>query len=900
MMGRGMRRGMWTGVGAGKSSGACLRGLLEVQLESTIAFAVILAVVLSACAGNSNGYMPENGRAAASRIALAGGLEAPDLPNLTVKSGVSTMAARRVAYKWVNASGDTSELDEVWPIPWPSEVFASPDEEILFSISLPAKNALAPEIEQRGATGRLDLWSFRRAYYAQEEPRPEHSVALEPAACDPGTGAPDKGGSLEYAWVVPGDFGRNEDNEHTLRLTVSWGDAKVTFLLNLVVAEKDHVEEVMALSKSLTEAAWKGNAGALSAMFPGWDSVAPPEGAPRVSPLTAHCPSDGKSLLWSYPGLVFKRITEPSVKLTRLGPSSDGPYGGCTLYCEVEVTSRESGKRERWAIEEGVSLERRDTWVVNMVSRSAVLMDTMDDRDALPGLGTLPDVTTRYPDDFEIVRVGPFYSARPWDGQKWSDDGEWLAFVAVAREEALPENTGQPGSEAGANSPMVPGSSIVSGLWAVKRDGSQAVRLLALDTSCSVWILDWAPDQLKVRFLAVGHMASGPHADKTGYWVAEADLNTRHIRDIAFIRYPRPRSFPGGLVTPEGRRHVIFRHTPDLWKVDMETGEMTKLADDLPSWDGLHRLIYSQSGWLAAWGEPFSSGRLGYMAYDLRTGQNYRVDVRVPRQTVKPGEQRWAHFQGWTPREEAVISLCLAEEVNHGEDSSAPAGAIALLLYTPGGRLEHEILVPSGESGHRIGNVAWSSDGDSAAIAVGPLSEPITGVLGFTERKCEAKSIYLWTRSGGDLKKVVDVSGQVQEMNWTEDGQAVDVWFQPSSDEDAMQLGVRVHMDGRAVAVGRPLPYDSPGRFGVDRILGRVGNVTFVQRPADPDALGSDVIACFRVGSDDEHQVPINDGGPLSVVHTAVDPGSLVLTGQVPDRYGRGSYWVYIATPTGK
>lgn len=322
----------------------------------------------------------------------------------------------------------------------------------------------------------------------------------------------------------------------------------------------------------------------------------------------------------------------------------------------------------------------------------------------------------------------------------------------------------------------------------------------------------------------------------------------------------------------------------------METGEAMKVAGDVPSWDGLLRLRYSPSAWLAAYGEPFGSSRPGFNAYDLRAGEQRFVSL--------PGggvDSVWTHFEGWTPKEELMVLLCPADEVNSGEDSSEPAGATALRLYSPTGALLGELLPPGDDAESRIGPVAWNADGSALAVTVGHLSDPFTNRPGWRELRHEARAIYVWTRSDGTLRKVAHIAGQVQSLSWVEDGKAIEAWFRVPEDQNVkVQSGARAYLDGTVVEVVRPIRYRIAEG---DVVLGSLRDLVVLERIGS--ARSSALIVRPRAGMGDGRETVVTDVGPLCLGEPVMVSGAFAISGEVPDTYGQGDHWVYlVVAPT--
>lgn len=357
-------------------------------------------------------------------------------------------------------------------------------------------------------------------------------------------------------------------NSFTARLLVTWGDSGsppwVSFGCNLVAVEKGVPGEVLKAARRYFESTWaEEDQSALSKVAPEW-LMEQPEGLSHRSPLRAYLPGSREEILWKSSPQAFELVSAPSFIVNNVYSSPSGPYAMCQMEYEVEEKDAQPGKAQRQAVVEEARLEAAGSgnWLVSWASRRPVRAQS-----------AAPEITARDEVLGAVAKAGPFESVRsPYYGQKWSDDGEWFAFTGAACG--------------------------INGIWAASRDGSRLVNLIGLEGT-DVWLLDWAPGQHRVRFLSYGYHSRGPHADKTGYWVAEADLDTQEVCDIAFVRYPRV-SFPRDVALPEGRRYVVFRATPDLWRADMETGETLRIASGDAVGDGLLALRYSPSSSLCA------------------------------------------------------------------------------------------------------------------------------------------------------------------------------------------------------------------------------------------------------------------------------------------------------------
>lgn len=821
-----------------EASGSLPRKASRQRTLPTVVLLCAMCLVLSACGGGlgggrqaETGSMPE---------ALAGLLPKPVLPELRVECGGRSVAGIRGGYRWT-LDGDPKQLDEVWPPPAPSgNLLVSPGEEVVFTVTLPAGSPAATATD-KGVSARLEVWRDSAAS-SERLIGPLHSTTCELRETS--------ASSVRVSWRMPEHLAYwLYGNSFLAKLTVKWGDAEfspwVSFYWNLVAVKEGVPEAVLQVARRYFDATWKRDEQALSELSVRWKEDRP-EGVPPLSPLRAYLPGDRESIFWQSPSQEYRLASRPSFSVDNVYSSSYGPYATCRVEYEVEVKDVESGNRERHMVREEIRLETVDGggWKVSWASRTPV-----------SATRALPAVASRAGELCTVVQVGPFEGVRPpFHGQKWSDDGEWFAFA---------------GSAGGMN-----------GIWAVNRRGSRLVSLMGLE-GAYLEILDWVPGQHILRFLTYGHHSRGPHADKTGYWVGEVELETRKVRDLAFIRYPIVH-FPRSVHVTGDRSHLVFRHGTDLWRIDLDLGEAVKLAEDVPYGDGLLPFWYSPSGWFGVSSQISPGGEPGFKVYDLRTGE--MTDVIL---SDLGTEGLWVWFEEWTPKEEAMVLVCRTDETNEGDDWSSPAGAISVRLYDPAGSLLEEILPPQDDPENRIGPTAWNADGSALAMAVGYLSEPsLTYPLGILETRLQARAIYVWTRSDGTLRKVADISGEIQSLSWSEDGNAIEAWFRVSDDHEVeFQNGVRLSLDGIRTEIQRIIPYRAS-----EVIVGSLGDLVLVKRVSS----GGGSTLVVRSASGNGRETVVNDTGPLHLDEPVVSSGALGVAGEVPDPYGEGVHWVYL------
>ena len=124
----------------------------------------------------------------------------------------------------------------------------------------------------------------------------------------------------------------------------------------------------------------------------------------------------------------------------------------------------------------------------------------------------------------------------------------------------------------------------------------------------------------------------------------------------------------------------------------------------------------------------------------------------------------------------------------------------------------------------------------------------------------------MWRGPGSEPERLASLSGPLDDLVWI-DGRTLEVWYRPSDDEQVTeQSGLRVWLDGRTSALGKPIPW----RSGATPIgLGTVGNVTY---RAITDDRGTRVLA-----TSDEHSQVVLQGG-FSLGHHSVDDDMDALT----------------------
>lgn len=427
-----------------------------------------------------------------------------------------------------------------------------------------------------------------------------------------------------------------------------------------------------------------------------------------------------------------------------------------------------------------------------------------------------------------VLQAGEF--ARP-RSVVFSDDGKSIAFV-----------TGEPYS---------------TELWVMGWNPSSLKRLLSLEDSkkagqaeghCEITLLGWAPRSHKIRFIASGAQAVGPHRGESGFWVGEVDARSAKIRDVAFIPGD-PSLWPRDLGVTQDRTHAFFRMYMDIWRVNLESGEKAQVASEVPNWDGLLRLRYSPSGWATAYMTyDIPTRQPVLIIHDLQKGEKLQVSVS-PRRVDEPEQSGRelvdlglyaGFFQGWAPGELAAVALAMPDEVNRGEGPDLPAGAVALRFYDTSGKLKYEVEAPDIRSGKRIGKWAWSPDGTMLAVIAGPLvscgEDPLTAN---EVRDVAAAEVWLGRIGEWGLKKLSEIQppspvqsssshdgGAVtaERISWMPDGSAIEIWFNIPNDQSVTdQSGVRVSRDGTVTPISRPIEFRYLDR---DYSVGEIGDRT--------------------------------------------------------------------------
>jgi len=692
-------------------------------------------------------------------------------PRLSASYGTEHMLVMRAASVWVDAQGQIQRVQETLPpaLP-PNALIVEPGNEITFSIQ---------SLVTEPARASIEVWNYWSLFErAEQKERPVHSEEIISFLVN--------GTDLEFKWVVPKlPSIAGEATHYGFRIKLEWQSPYATeavYYGRFQLGSDQVSSSVRDTVKRFFEACWEGNQQAVSALLTEYVRTRERTSDPYSSPLSVNESSRWDLLLWKSDEYTYKLASKPKVEVQFIGPQLTGPYAEAAVSYTVEVTERKSNRVYRWDFNEKYSLQREESnWLVLYMYRSGTPWYAAG--------GTKPGWNIQSTREGSLLKLGPFTSVNLWFGRKWSDDNQIFAFTG--------ENFGE------------------TGLWAVRRDGSGLRQLISLGHTLDLGnnqqqylqILDWVPGKHSIRFMVNGYQVFGPYADQTGFWVAEVSYPIGEVKDIAFI--PSPRSdYMRDLNVTKDRTNVIFRRSPDLWRVDFTTGAVTHIHDDMPSWDGLFVLHYSPCGWYGAHGN--ASLHSAVIVYDLKTGEKREITI--------PGAES-IFFSGWTPHGLIAVSVAHSDELVHGEDSSWPAGASSLRFYDVQGNLKMELTPPSSDPTFRIGPWAWTDDGSALAFTVGPLVGTGRDVTGIDMLGQDSKELWLWRGPGTEPRKLSSLSGIAQRIDWVEDDNAVEVWYQVKDDFSGApeewysateQTGVKVRIDGTTADLVEPLPWRDP------------------------------------------------------------------------------------------
>ncbi|MEW6524856.1 MAG: hypothetical protein AB1445_15170 [Bacillota bacterium] len=575
----------------------------------------------------------------------------------------------------------------------------------------------------------------------------------------------------------------SEAGRYTLRVTARWaGPAEAVYYVRFQLATQALVSAVKTVPVLFAGAAWAQDQQTLETLL-----VPGERGRPRVQdsgPLSATLYSSWNVLFWRPHGNdEYRPVSAPQVVVKSVGPAPDGPYAEARLHYQVEASARDG--TYTLDVTETYYLERQgEAWLVQHMERSAVPRL----RDGEPGWR--PQVAV----DGQSLKLGPFTGVDLWGGPAWSQDGQKVAFAV--------DNFGY------------------QELWACGRQGEDLRLMLALPLhdldlpQPELHLLDWMPDDARVRFLVSGYQVVGPHAGHAGFWFGEVSYPEGEVQDVAFIPASATALLRSLRVTADGTS-AVFVSSPDLWRVDLLSGEVFHLAGDLPGWDGLFVLHYSPSGWHGAYASSGSPAALG--VYDLRTGKRHEFDLA-------PGDT--AFFAGWTPG--GLMAVAIAREVTSYGETSWPAGCTALRFYDTQGGLKREIVPP--DHNDRIRHWDWTEDDRILVFTVGPRVPPGGPSL--------VHGLWLW-QEPGKLQPLAVLTGEIDLLTWVDNETAVEVWQRARGELE--RTGVRISLSGTITRLTQATRQELElGRLGAATFLCyQDGGITRVvaRRPGQEDVL---------------------------------------------------------------
>ncbi|MEW6183292.1 MAG: hypothetical protein AB1500_08965 [Bacillota bacterium] len=346
------------------------------------------------------------------------------------------------------------------------------------------------------------------------------------------------------------------------------------------------------------------------------------------------------------------------------------------------------------------------------------------------------------------VKDGTFGYSR---GRLISPDGCWIAF------EATKEGRTQ-------------------GLWVAALDGS-AGRLLCrvgekehADGTLLIQMLGWTEDG-RVVFTRQGTQPDGEHKGQRGISLRAASPGGGEAQEAGWLPVAH------GTVRqveflPE--RDGVFVHVSgpgSLWRLDVNSGQRTLLADELPSYDGLFLPRLSPAGDCFLY-ELYEQDKKGIFRLGI-DGSGEKGEERP----FAPSGDSWNFYPRFSPDGRHVVYYAAprktgATGLNAGdydlspmEDGPAPVAAAAHLADS-GGRVIASLTVPDA----KLGNIAWAEDGRHLAYVAGRTgsdnnSEVVPGIP-----VMEDQSIWL-ADLRGKAGKVADVpeGGEIYIVKITAD-----------------------------------------------------------------------------------------------------------------------------------
>ncbi|MEW6217750.1 MAG: hypothetical protein AB1543_08715, partial [Candidatus Bipolaricaulota bacterium] len=570
-------------------------------------------------------------------------------PALRVISGEISVVALRNGFTWPSDSGVHGVQENPF-IPFPSDgILVEPGQEVLFRLE---GAAFKP------AKATLTL-SYHQHFFDPDTPR-------QPIAVQDITHFSSSQGGFTFKWKLPetspaGNPGEPQAmaRQYELRVKVSWARpevAEVNYMALLSSPDPDEasaVRSAVEVCRTFFDAAWSGNGDLLLSMASAQvlmkraalETPSTPDGIPGLSPFAVSLDlgSPWELLLWHSEGYSFELKSEPTITLRSMDAYKH--FAEAEASYTVEVTETKTNQKDTWDYTEEYVLRRTlETWVVDRMDRTGVPRQPSGGQSGRGEKDWGVRLSREIKAGHTVVSCGDLPLINPWKERTWSDDGKYLAFVA--------ENRGR------------------KEMWVVARDGAELKRLISLEplrpagvriSDQDIFVVDWVPQQHRVRFLVSGHQVTGPHAEEYGYWVGEVDAHSGEMHDVAFITaYSRAPTWPRDVTVTRDRTAVMFRHGDDLWRVDFQEREASRVVPGIrPAGHDLFRLNYSPSGW---YGACQDGNRVAI--YDLRTGEKRLTEAA-------PG---LAFFLGWSTGEMVAVGLADEEEVNHGLDFSYPAG----------------------------------------------------------------------------------------------------------------------------------------------------------------------------------------------------------------------------------
>jgi len=754
-------------------------------------------------------------------------------PALRLVSGDKSIVAMRNGFTWPTDSG-TRIVQENPFIPPPSQfLVVQLGKEVTFRIEGTSRSPQAVTLSLS---------------YHQDFPDPETPKRV--IVSGDISEFSSQGGAFIFKWRLPdtipttGAYGDNELPRFDLNVGVRWTqprEAEVKYIAVLVSPDESSIESAMDTCKRFFHAAWSGKKDALVELIDPKvleerkKTETFPIASAEVAPFSVLLDSPWELMLWQSDQYSFKLESGPEVSLHSLDPYNKAPsYAGVEIRYSVEARDNKTHKKSTWDFRESYTVvKNQGKWVVHGMERTGIPREFSAPNGKASGAkesGWDVRALRETKGSDTIVSVGDFSHVNMWSGGKWSDDKRFYAFTA--------------------------GNFDRKEIWVVGRDGTGLRRLLCLEALPSagislsgqeLLILDWAPGQHKVRFIVSGHQVTGPHAEEYGHWVGEVDAETGEIQDVAFIPF-RSQGFLSArdLSVTRDRTVVVFRSAKDLWKVNFETREASLLVPNVrPEGYDLFMLRYSSSGRYAAYRAYTPDGHQ-VVVYDLRTGEKRSIEIDSDME---------GFFFGWTPGEMLTVVLADEKEVNHGEDSDWPAAARSVRFYDVKGELKAEFSVPSHSAGESIGHWVWTPDEKALLFTTGRVVKGGMSSLGTPNLVHKAEEAWIWedpipTKESNagrkEPRKLADVSGIVQSVEWDSANQCINIWYEVASGEpQPQQSGVSVSLTGKTATLSRPNPYYST--WDQDIFIASLGGKQYFRREGKD---GSRVIVKDQAGKE--------------------------------------------------